>query len=266
MIDALSMPFMQRAVLGGIMVGLIAGYFGPFIVQRRLAFMGSGLAHAAFGGVALALLLNTEPLWIAVPFTVVVALGIVWVRDRTQLAEDASIGIFFAVSMALGIIFLSLKEGYAADAFTYLFGSILAIAPSDLWVTGTFLLALVFTVPWWQRWAYATFDRNLARADRLPVTRDDYVLFVAIAVAVVVCIKLVGIVLIAAFLVVPPAAARLLTRTFSGMTVVSLVIETVSVLAGLVVSYYADLPSGPTIILTQSAIFLVALIVSLRSQ
>lgn len=264
MLDPLALPFMQRALIGGLMVSLLAGYFGPFVVQRRLAFLGSGLAHAAFGGVALGILLNTQPLWAALPFTIVVALGIVWLRDRTALASDTTIGIFFSLSMALGIVFLSLKKSYSADAFTYLFGSLLAISNTDLWTAGAILLLSAGTIPLWGRWAYATFDPALARADRVPVQRDDYLLAVAIAVVTVVAIKLVGIVLIAAFLIMPAACARLFARTFAQMGLISLAISAATLVVGLFASYYADLPSGPAIILTQAVLLGVGLVVRRR--
>jgi len=254
MFEPLALPFMQRALIGGLMVSLLAGYFGPFVVQRRLAFLGSGLAHAAFGGVALGILMNMQPLWAAIPFTVVVALGIVWLRDRAGLASDTTIGIFFSISMALGIVFLSLKDSYSADAFTYLFGSLLAISNTDLWTACAILLLSAGTIPLWGRWAYATFDPALARADRVPVQRDDYLLAVAIAVVTVVAIKLVGIVLIAAFLIMPAACARIFARTFAGMSLLSLLISAATLVIGLFASYYADLPSGPAIILTQAVL------------
>lgn len=252
MLEPLTLPFMQRALIGGLMVSVLAGYFGPFVVQRHLAFLGSGLAHAAFGGVALGLLLNMQPLWAALPFTVAVALGIVWLRDRAGLASDTTIGIFFSVSMALGIIFLSMKDSYSADAFTYLFGSLLAISRTDLWTAAAVLALSATTIPLWGRWAYATFDPALARADRVPVRRDDYLLAVAIAVITVVAIKLVGIMLIAAFLVMPAAGARLFARTFAGMSLLSLLISAATLVVGLFASYYVDRPTGPAIILTQA--------------
>lgn len=261
MLEPLTLPFMQRALIGGLLVGFLASFYGPFIVQRRLAFLGSGLAHAAFGGVALGVLLGLEPLWVALPFTTIVALGMVWVREQTRLAEDTTIGIFFAVSMALGIIFLSLKEGYAGDAFTFLFGSLLAVGAADLYAAGAVTAGTIVLWPlFWRQWAYATFDRNLARADRLRVSADDYLLVAAIAIVVVVSIKVVGIVLIAAFLVLPPATARLLARTFSGMTIASIAIGMSTVAGGLYLSYFANLPSGPVIILTQAALFTGALV------
>jgi len=258
MLDALGYPFMQRALVAGLLVGFLASFYGVFVVQRGLSFLGDGLSHAAFGGVALGLLLQVEPLWVAVPFTIAVATGIVWVREKTKLGGDTTIGIFFAVSMALGIVFLSMKQDYTSEAFTYLFGSILAVTATDLGATGGVVALALATSPWWRRWAYATFDRELALADRLSVARDDYLLSISLAVTVVVAVKVVGIVLVASFLVIPAASARLLARRFSTMTVLSISIGMTSAVAGLLGSYALDIPSGPAIILFQAAVFLIA--------
>jgi zinc transport system permease protein len=260
MTEAFDLPFMQRALAAGLMVAVLAGYFGAFVVQRGLSFLGNGLAHAAFGGVALGLLVGWQPLVTAVPFTVGVALAITWVRGRTQLGPDTSVGIFFALSMALGIVFLSMRNDYATEAFAYLFGSILAVQTLDLWITGAVLLAAVLTLPIWGRLAYATFDREMARADCVPVERDDYVLSVFIAVTVVVAVKVLGIVLVTAFLVIPAAAARLVSHTFRMMTVFAILIGVFATVAGLLVSYELDVPSGATIILVLAAIFFLAMI------
>ena len=262
MFDAFASTFMQRALLAGVLVSLTASYLGVFIVQRGLSFLGSGLAHAAFGGVALALLLNTEPLWIAVPFTVIVAIVITWVTEHTSIGGDTSIGVFFSVSVALGVIFLALKKNYAADAMTYLFGSILFIQAADLWIAGAVLGLTVLMLPLWSRWAYATFDRELAAADRLHVGAQDYALAVLIAVVIVVAAKLVGIMLIAAFLVIPAAAARLVARTFGGMTLLAIAAGLVSTVAGLWLSYDRELPSGALIVLVEAALFAAAMAVS----
>jgi zinc transport system permease protein len=256
--EALGMPFVQRALCAGLCIGAATSYYGVFVVQRGLAFLGDGLAHSALGGVALALLLGQQPLWIAVPFTVLVALGITWVTERTRLGADTTIGVFFALSMALGIVFLSLKQGYAADAIAYLFGSILAVSRADLWAAGAVALITAAATPRWGAWAYASFDRESALADGLAVRRDDYLLSALIAVAVVVAAKVVGIVLLSSFLVIPAAAARLLARRFSTMTILSVSIGVLSVLAGLAASYMLNLPSGATIILTQTVLFALA--------
>jgi len=261
MVEMLSLPFMQRAFIAGALVGFLASYYGAFVVQRGLSFLGSGLAHAAFGGVALGLLLHLEPLWIAAPFTVIVAIGIFWVKDRTQLGSDTAVGIFFSVSMALGVVFLFLRKDYSSDAFTYLFGSILAVMPMDIIVTLFVVLLTLATLPLWRRWAYTAFDRELAETDHLPVRRDDYLLSILIAITIVVAIKVVGIVLIAAFLVIPAATARLISSTFRKMTILSIVFGTTGALVGLVLSYYLDVPSGAMIILLQAVIFTIAMVV-----
>lgn len=263
MFDALAQPFLQRALIAGILVAALGGYFGVFVVQRGLAFLGDGLAHAAFGGVALAFLLGTEPLWIAVPFTVAVAVAITWVQDRTRLAPDTAVGVFFSVSVALGVIFLSLVEGYVVDAFTFLFGSILAVTWSDIWTAVATALVTIAAAPIWGRWAFATFDRELARSERLPTRRDDYLLNAFVAVAVVTGVRLVGIVMITAFLVIPAATARLFAATLSSMTRISIVVGVASVLAGLLASYKLDLPSGATIIIGQAAMFFGAMALTL---
>jgi zinc transport system permease protein len=260
MMEILAYPFMQRALAAGILVGFLGSYYGVFIVQRKMSFLGDGLAHAAFGGVALGMLLNIEPLWIAVPFTVLVSLCITWLKQKTDLENDTTIGILFAVSVALGIIFISLKKDYAVDAFSYLFGSILSVGLSDLLVTC--FVALISCLTFfrlWGRWAYATFDSELAESDGLNVDKDNYILSVLTAVAIVVSIKLVGIVLIAAFIVIPPASSRLVSNTFSKMTILAVIFGLLSSVVGMILSLLLDLPSGAVIILTQALIFIIAL-------
>ncbi len=262
MIEALSYGFMQKALIAGVLTGIAASYYGVFVVQRGMSFLGNGLAHAAFGGVALALLLQKEPLYIAVPFTVFVAVLITWVRERTGLRADTVIGIFFALSMALGIVFLSRIPTYTTDAFTYLFGSILGVSNFDLWAAVCVAILALLSIPLWGRWAYATIDREAAMADRLPVKLDDYLLSILIAVTIVVSAKIIGIVLISAFLVIPPAAARLISIRFIAMTWLAIVLGGVTVIIGLMASYSFDLPSGATIILVQTAAFIICLLLS----
>lgn len=260
MIEMLSFPFMQRAIVAAVILGVLASYFGAFIVQRGLGFLGDGLAHAAFGGVALGLFLGQEPLWVALPFTVFVAVGITWLRDHAKLREDTAVGIFFAVSVALGVVFLSLRRNYNVEAYSYLFGSILAVNKADLLASIVILAVTVFCLPLWTKWAYSTFDRELAQADGVHVVRDDYLLAVLIAISVVIGVKTMGIVLISSFLVIPAATAKLVTRTFFGMTILSIIIGAAGSLIGLMASYWLDIPSGATITLTEAGIFSIALV------
>jgi len=265
MIEILQYPFMLRALIACLLIGGLASYLSCFIVQRRMSFLGSGLAHSCLGGVALALWLDVEPLLLVSLFSVFVSLAISWTTQNTQLEQDTSIGIFFSMATAMGIIFLSLRTQYTGDATTYLFGSILSVQNSDLYFAGGFCLLLILLFPMWSRWAYAGFDRDLAQADRICVKRDDYMLHFVLALAVVLCLKVLGIILLAAFLVIPGASARMISKTFTSMTLKSIVIGILSSVGGLYLSYIYDLPSGATIILVQSAIFIViALTMRLR--
>ncbi|MGC8876108.1 metal ABC transporter permease [Thermus sp.] len=260
MLEALAYPFFQRALFAGLLVALLSGFLSPFAVQRRLSFLGDGLAHAAFAGVALGLFLRGEPLWLALPFTLLVALAITWVKERTELSEDTAIGVFFALSVALGAVFLAKAKGYVGDAMGYLFGSLLAVGPADLLAVGFMVLLALFLLPLWGPLAYATFDRELALADRVPVALHDYLLSAFLAVSLVLSVKVVGILLVAAFLVIPGAAARLMARTFAQMTLLSLLLALLSTLGGLFLSLLLDWPSGASVVLFQAFLFGLALV------
>lgn len=255
----LSYPFMQRAVLAGILLSVVGGYYGSFVVQRRMSFLGAGLAHAAFGGIALGLLLDTEPLWVALPFTAAVAVCIHVLRSSRHVTSDTAIGILFSVSVALGLLFLSFREGSPVDAFSYLFGSILGLGPIDVWLAiGLVCIALAMLPRYWGRWAYASFDEEAARAQGIPVGRDSLLLTLCVALTLVVSIKMVGILLVSAWLVIPAAASRLLAHSFGSMTLGAILISIASTLMGLYLSWAADIPSGAAVVLLQSIAFALA--------
>ncbi len=272
----LDYAFLRRAFLGGAAIAAMTGLLGVFVVQRGLAFLGDGLAHASFGGIALGAWVAygaagggvlAQPLWVALPFTLAAALAIAWVRDRTELSSDTAIGVFFAVSVALGVLFLSRipPDRNVVDVWHLLFGSILAVGPDDLRIilvtAALVILALLLA---WGRLAYATFDAELAAADGVRVRALDYGLFALAAVAVVVSAQVVGIVLMAAYLVIPAAAARLRARSLVGMTVGAVTIGLATTVAGLAASYLVDVPSGSAIILLQAAVFALAMLARRR--
>jgi len=263
-IEIITMPFFLKALIAGLLVSYLGSFYGVFVVQRRMSFLGDGLAHAAFGGIALGLLLQTEPLWIALPITVIISILITLMKEKTNLEMDTSIGIFFAVSMALGIVFISIRKNYSVDAFSYLFGSILLVQTIDLVFASILaLVTIVLSFRYWKRWAYATFDSELARTDRLSTHFDDYLLSVLIAITIVLSIKMVGILLIASFLVIPAATAKLVSLRFYSMTMNSIIIGLLSTLFGILISILLNMPTGAVIILTQAIFFLIALVFSL---
>ncbi len=263
MIDVLTQPFMIRALVAGVLLSALAGYYGVFVVQRRLSFLGAGLGHAAFGGIALGLWIGIQPLWIAIPFTLLVGIGIAWIRDHTRLAADTAIGIFFSVSVALGILFLSLSTGRNADAFSYLFGSLLSVTYTDLWVSTALVLTGVATIPrLWGDWAYATFDSEAANVSGISTRSQDMLLVSLLAATIVVSLKVVGILLVAAWIVVPAASARLLARTFGGMTRLSVLFAVLTTVTGLALSVVLDIPTGAMIVLVQAALFAAAMLLA----
>ena len=256
MLEMFAYPFFIKALVVGILIGFASSYFSAFVVQRKISFIGSGLAHAAFGGVALGLLLGVEPLWIALPFTLIVSFLIIYLQNKTNVSTDAVIGVIFSVAVAMGIIFLSLKREYSQDAYSYLFGSILTVSNVDLLISFILMILTVISMKiFWSRWAYATFDSELARSDRINVDKDDYILGFYLGLTTVLAIKIIGIILISAFLVIPGASSKLIAKTFKQMTLYAIIIGVSSNIAGLILSFQLDLPSGAVIIMIQALIF-----------
>lgn len=275
LLDALSLPFLQRALAAGVLIAVGTGLLGVFVVQRRLSFLGDGLAHAAFGGMGIGafvivttglvgsgLAVLRDPIWIAVPFSLLAAAGIYLMRRRTDLSSDTAIGVSFAVTVALGVMFFSLippDVNLGVSLMDLLFGSILGVRALDLYVIlGVTLLAAGLTAAYWGKLAYATFDEELARADGVDTARAELVLYLLAALVIAVSAVVVGIILMAAYLVIPAATARLLARTLSQMTALTVVIGIVATLLGLAASFLLDVPSGSTIVLVQALMFSVA--------
>jgi zinc transport system permease protein len=265
MMDILGEPlgyeFMQRAMLAGIAVAAVCAVIGVFIVQRGLAFLGDGLAHAAFGGIAIGLYLGASvenAVWIAIPFTAIVALGIGFVLRRSALRGDVATGVFFSFSFALGVLFLGLRT--AADRPVQvehlLFGNMLSVTPAVLYVVvSVAAVACVLTLLLWSRLAYAIFDPELAAISGVPVAVLEYLLLAETAVVVVVAVKTVGVVLVSSFVVIPAASARLVGSTLGAATMIAVVVSTVGAAVGLIASYHLNTPAAATIILIHSAGF-----------
>ncbi|HEX7039898.1 MAG TPA: metal ABC transporter permease [Trueperaceae bacterium] len=274
-VEALALPFLQRALAAGVLIAVGTGLLGVFVVQRRLSFLGDGLAHTAFGGMGIGafaivatglvgsgLALLRDPIWIAVPFSLLAAYGIYALRRRTDLSSDTAIGIAFAVSVALGVMFFSLippDANLGVSLMDLLFGSILGVRGDDLAVIALVTaLAVAVIGRHWGRLAYATFDDELARADGVDTARLELVLYLLAAVVIAVSAVVVGVILMAAYLVIPAATARLLARTLAQMTLLSVVLGVLATVAGLAASFLLDVPSGSTIVLVQALTFAAA--------
>jgi ABC-type Mn2+/Zn2+ transport system permease subunit len=250
MIEALSLGFFQRALIAGVILSLLCGVLSVFVVLRRMAFIGVGISHSAFGGVALGFLLGIDPLWSGITFAVAVALLIEWAHERGRLEEDAAIGIFFAFAMALGVIFLHLSRTYNVDVFGFLFGNILAVGPQQLGEVLAVSLIVLGTVGFfYKELVFLSFDEEMAWVTGVPVRALRYLFLVLLALVIIMAIYLVGIILVSALLVIPGAVARNLTRHIVGMIWVSVAAAVGATLGGLFLSFSLDWPSGATVVL-----------------
>lgn len=261
MLDILSYGFMQKAFIVGTVLAIFTGIISVFIVMRRVSFLGSGISHAAFGGVAIGFLVGINPLLTALVYCIAVAFAIEAISSKGKLAEDTAIGIFFSASMAMGVMLIGFSKNYTVDLFGYLFGSILAISNTEAYMALIMAaVVIVVLVMIMKDLLMITFNEELAIVTGIPVRLIKSIFLVSMAIAIVIGIKIVGIILISALLVIPGAAAKLLTHRFYSMLIISVVIAVVSIISGLIISYTYDLASGGTIVVMLSAFFALAFV------
>jgi len=247
--------FMQNAILATLIVGVIAGLMGSFIVVKKLVFLSGGIAHASYGGIGLGLLLGVDPLYAALPFSVLSAMVIGVIREKTS--DDTAIGIVWALGMALGVLFISFAPGYVPDVSSYLFGNILLITRNEVFFTAVLAVLIIAVVAiFYEELQLISFDEEFAEA--IGVSRIfNYLLLILAAVSAVALVRVVGIVLAIAMLTLPPAIVRGRSRGLKSMIVLSVIASTALSLAGLYLSYLLDVPSGATIVLVMGALYLV---------
>jgi manganese/iron transport system permease protein len=255
--------FMQRAFLAALVVGALCSAMGTYVVLRKLSFIGDGLAHASFAGIAIAYLKGANFYAGAAAATVVTALGIGFVHRRGRVSLDTAIGVLFTGAFALGVFLMSRAPQSSVDLQSYLFGSILGVSNSDLtFVVSLGLVVALIVVALWRPLLYTSFDPTVAEAAGVRAGFIDYALLVILAVTIIVSLQIVGIVLVAALLVTPAAAARLLTKRFVPMMALSVAFGVFASVGGLYVSYTLRASSGATIVLLATLVFFVALAVN----
>jgi ABC-type Mn2+/Zn2+ transport system permease subunit len=266
-VEILEYAFMQRALVAGAVIGALCAIVGVYVVLKGLSFIGAGIAHASFGGVALGFLVGVNPVLSAIGFCLATAWGIGLVARKGLVKEDTAIGIFFASTMALGILFIGLMHGYSVDLFGYLFGSILAVTREDLWITLGLGAGIVVAVGlFFKELLFVSFDPEMAEVTGVPAGKIYFLLISLIALTVVVSIKVVGIVLVSALIVTPAAAAYQLTEDFRRMMALAVLIGVTSTIGGLLLSYVLDTASGATIVLLATLIFFASALASRRRR
>lgn len=260
MIDWMTAPwghtFMQHAFYAIVLVGIICGTTGAFVILRGLAFLGDALAHAIFPGVVISFILGADFLIGALIAAVIVSFLIGGVTQGGRLNNDTAIGVLFAGGFALGVAIMSTQKSYTRDLNSFLFGSILSVTKQDLYLTAGIGVVVLATIFWFRReFTTIAFDRTFAMASGLRLWAFDQLFLVILALAIVTSLQTVGNVLVLAMLVTPAATARLLTDRLLRMMIGASIIGAVSGIAGLYVSYYEGVPSGAAVVLIETAVF-----------
>ena len=260
LIEPLQYAFMIRGLMAAIMVGIVCAVVGKYVVLRGMAFFGDTLAHAILPGIAIGYLVGggaRQPLfWWALIAAILSSLGIGAISRSTKIKEDTAIGIIFAGMFALGVALISTVRTYTADLAHFLFGDVLGVRSSDLWLTAIFGALVVFVVlAFYKEFMVLSFDPVLAATLRIPVRLLEMLLLIMIAVTIVVSLQTVGVALMVAMLVTPAATAYLLTKRLSWMMVLAALIASISGVIGIYLSYYLSIASGSAIVLTCTAIF-----------
>jgi zinc transport system permease protein len=259
--------YMQLALWAGLIVGACAPLIGVFLVQKRMSLLGDGIGHMAFAGVAAGLLLEIWPLWSALVVAVLGALAIEWLRSRGRATGDLALALFFYGGIALGVVLVSRTGGGTVNVIPYLFGSILTVTPGDVWVVAVIGLVIVLAMALFGRALFAiVLDEESARVAGIPVDTANALLSVLTAVTVVAAMRVVGVLLIAALMVLPVASSRLIARSFRTTVALSVGLGLVSVVAGLVAARQWDLAPGGAIVLTAAAIFALVSLVTGRRE
>ena len=260
-VDPLAYPFMVRGLLAVILVGVVCATVGAYIVLRGMAFFGDALAHAILPGVAVGYLVSggsqTVVFWFALGTAIVTAIGIGAISKGAELKEDTAIGIVFAGMFALGIALISTVRGYAVDLAHFLFGDVLGVTNQDLWLTFIFgAIVIVTIILFYKEFLVLSFDPVLAATLRIPANLLNYLLLVLLAITIIVSLQTVGVALMLAMLVTPPATAYLLTRRLPAMMALAAAIGAFSGVTGLYLSFYISMASGAAIVLVSTTIFL----------
>jgi len=260
-LEPLGYAFFIRALVASVVVGLVCAVVGSYMVLRGLAFMGDALSHSAFPGVVAAYLLKA-PFYLGAAIAAVgTALAIGWVARRGRLRGDTAIGVLFAGMFALGIFLFSTIPNYVGDLFGFLFGEVLGISDGDLLALSVLAMIVLATVALlWKELLFSTFDPLGAAAAGLPVVRLDYLFLALIALTIVVSLQAVGIILVVAMLVTPAAVGQLVASSFTRLVGVAVTVGIAGPVIGLYVSYWFDAAAGATIVLVETAIFIVALV------
>ena len=252
--------FVQRAIMAGVLIAAISSILGVFLVLRRFSLIGDGLAHITFGSVAVVLLIGISPFYVtlaALPIVMISSLVILKLTSTKRIQGDAAIGIVSSIGIATGIILTSLSGGYNVDLFSYLFGNILTVNQTELILSFIVFLIVVATVIFFYHDLFAiTFDEELAQSMGIKTKKINVILFLLTALAAVLAMKVAGIMLVSAMLILPPLTALQLSISFKMTLIAALIFSVLSVISGIIISFLLNLPAGGTIVIINVVLLL----------
>jgi zinc transport system permease protein len=260
MFELFHYQFIQRAVIAGCFIAILCSTLGVFLVLKRLSLIGDGLAHVTFGSVAIGILFRSQPLYAAIPLVMLSSLGILRLTERTQIYGDTAIGIVSSLGIAIGIILVSISGGYNVDLFSYLFGSILSISYAEVVTSIVLSIIVIFAVSLlYNDLVSITFDEECARISGIRTRRINEVLVLLTAMTVVLAMKIVGIMLVSALLILPSTTALQIAKSFKSTMLLAAAVSVFSVISGIWISFVSDLPTGGTIIIINFIVFMAVL-------
>ncbi len=261
--EILSFAFVQRAMLAGVLIAAVCSILGVFLVLRRMSLIGDGLAHITFGSVAVVLFIGISPFYItlaALPLVMIASFAILKLTRSKKIQGDAAIGIVSSMGIAAGIVLASLSGGYNVDLFSYLFGNILTVNQTELLLSFILFIIVIFWVIYFYHDLFAvTFDEELAQSMGIKVNKINIILFILTATAAVLAMKVTGIMLVSALLILPPLTSIQLSISFRMTIIVSVIFAILSVICGIIFSFLLNLPAGGTIVII-NVIFLLTVL------
>jgi ABC-type Mn2+/Zn2+ transport system permease subunit len=259
--DFFTYPFLQRAFMASVMIGILCPFVGNFVVLRRMSFFSDAISHSAFAGIAVGAVLGIDLSISSIAVAIVIALFIAYLSEKTDLSHDTVIGIAFSGAIASGMLIIGMLKGYRADLFAFLFGDILAITGNDLLIIlAVSILSIAGLLLFLKPFLQITFNSDLARVEGINVRLFEYLLFLIIAVVITISLKIIGMILVTSLLIVPAASAKNLASSMKRLFVLSSLFGVVSGVTGLIASVYLDTSSGPTIVLVSIGIFFLSMI------
>jgi zinc transport system permease protein len=252
----LEYQFFINALIGVLLISAAAGMIGTYIVTRRLVAISGGITHACFGGLGLGCFLGINPMLPAGLFAVGSALGVELLSSRYRLREDSAIAVIWAVGMAIGVVFVFLTPGYVPELTSFLFGNILTISRTDLWLFAGYLVLLIGFFLWkYKQIVVCAFDSDYARVSRLPVRFINTAMTVLVALCIVLTIRLVGIMLLMSLISLPQLTAETFARRFSSMMLLSVLVSVACCLGGLALATVVDVPCSALIVVVMATVF-----------